>query len=95
MLAPSPVVRVNRAVAVGRAQGPEAGLALLAALEGDDAARSLADYQPYHAARADLLRCAGRTEEAAAAYRDRDRPLPRRARAALPRGPARGARAPR
>jgi RNA polymerase sigma-70 factor (ECF subfamily) len=69
MLAPSPVVRVNRAVAVGRDRGPEAGLALLAALEGDDAARGLADYQPYHAARADLLRGAGRTAEAAAAYR--------------------------
>ncbi len=68
-LAPSPVVRVNRAVAEGRAHGPEAGLALLAALEGDDAARLLADYQPYHAARADLLRRAGRTDEAAAAYR--------------------------
>ena len=68
-LAPSPVVRVNRAVAEGRARGPEAGLALLAALEGDDAARLLADYQPYHATRADLLRSAGRSEEAAAAYR--------------------------
>ncbi len=69
LLAPSPVVRVNRIVAVGRAHGPEAGLALLAALEDDDAARLLADYQPYYAARADLLRSAGRTEEAAAAYR--------------------------
>ncbi|MGH7287990.1 MAG: RNA polymerase sigma factor [Myxococcota bacterium] len=68
-LAPSPVVRVNRAVAEGRARGPEAGLALLAALEGDDAARLLADYQPFHATRADLLRRAGRSEEAAAAYR--------------------------
>ena len=68
-LAPSPVVRVNRMVALGRARGPEAGVALLAALESDDAAHRLADYQPYHAARADLLRSAGRTEEAAAAYR--------------------------
>ena len=68
-LASSPVVRVNRAVAEGRARGPEAGLALLAALEGGDAARLLADYQPYHATRADLLRRAGRSEEAAAAYR--------------------------
>jgi RNA polymerase sigma-70 factor (ECF subfamily) len=67
-LAPSPVVRVNRAVAEARARGPEAGLALLAALGGADAAR-LADYPPYHAARADLLRCAGRSAEAAAAYR--------------------------
>ncbi len=68
-LAPSPVVRVNRAVAVGRALGAEAGLTLLASLEDEDAARRLADYQPYHAARADLLRCAGRRDEAAAAYR--------------------------
>jgi len=68
-LAPSPVVRVNRTVAVGRARGPEAGLALLAALEEGEAARLLADYQPYYAARADLLRRAGRAREAAAAYR--------------------------
>jgi RNA polymerase sigma-70 factor (ECF subfamily) len=68
-LAPSPVVRLNRAVAEARARGPEAGLALLASLEGGDAARRLADYQPYHAARADLLRRAGRSREAAAAYR--------------------------
>ena len=67
-LTDSPVVRVNRAVAEGRARGPEAGLALLAALEQGPAARRLADYQPYHAARADLLRRAGRTPEAAAAY---------------------------
>jgi RNA polymerase sigma-70 factor (ECF subfamily) len=66
-LAPSPVVRVNRAVAEGRAREPAAGLALLAEFEGRSAF-SLRDYQPYHAARADLLRRAGRTEEAAAAY---------------------------
>ena len=68
-LAPSPVVRVNRAVADGRARGPEAGLATLAVLEQADEARRLAGYQPYHAARADLLRRAGRTAEAAAEYR--------------------------
>jgi hypothetical protein len=67
-LTPSPVGRVNRAVAEGRARGPEAGLVLLAALEGEDAS-FLADYLPYHAARADLLRRAGRRAEAAAAYR--------------------------
>jgi RNA polymerase sigma-70 factor (ECF subfamily) len=67
-LAPSPVVRVNRAVAEGRARGPEAGLALLEGLGHADASR-LAEYQPYHAARADLLRRAGRSTEAAAAYR--------------------------
>jgi RNA polymerase sigma-70 factor (ECF subfamily) len=68
-LLPSPVVRVNRAVAEGRARGPVAGLALLAALEEGEAAVRLADYQPYHAARADLLRRAGRGKEAADAYR--------------------------
>jgi RNA polymerase sigma-70 factor (ECF subfamily) len=67
-LTPSPVVRVNRAVAEGRARGPEAGLALLAALADADAAR-LAEYPPYHAARADLLRRAGLGAEAAVAYR--------------------------
>jgi RNA polymerase sigma-70 factor (ECF subfamily) len=68
-LAPTPVVRVNRAVAEGRAHGPAAGLALLDELaEGD--ARRLADYLPYHAARADLLRRAGRSDEARGAYRN-------------------------
>jgi RNA polymerase sigma-70 factor (ECF subfamily) len=66
-LTQSPVVRVNRAVAEGRARGPETGLALLAALDSEG--RRLADYPPYHAARADLLRCAGRSAEAAEAYR--------------------------
>jgi len=66
---PTPVVRVNRAVAVGRAGAPDEGLALLATLEGDRSARArLEAYQPYHAARADLLRSAGRSSEAAAAY---------------------------
>jgi RNA polymerase sigma-70 factor (ECF subfamily) len=68
-LAPTPVVRVNRSVALGRARGAEAGLALLAELEAGGADRRLVDYQPYHAARADLLRRAGRRQEAAAAYR--------------------------
>jgi RNA polymerase sigma-70 factor (ECF subfamily) len=65
-LAPSPVVDVNRAVAVGFAEGPAAGLALLEPLAGDPA---LADYQPLAAARADLLRRAGDAAGAAAAYR--------------------------
>ena len=68
-LAPTPVVRVNRAVAEGRARGPDAGLALLDELGAGDTARGLADYPPYHAAHADLLRRAGRTREAALAYR--------------------------
>ncbi|HVN39109.1 MAG TPA: DUF6596 domain-containing protein [Myxococcota bacterium] len=68
-LAPTPVVRVNRAVAEGRACGPDAGLALLDDLHAGDAARALSAYPPYHAAYADLLRLAGRTREAERAYR--------------------------
>jgi RNA polymerase sigma-70 factor (ECF subfamily) len=63
---PSPVVSLNRAVAVAHATGPEDGLAIL---EDRRLARILADYQPYHCARADLLRRVGRHRDAAAAYR--------------------------
>jgi RNA polymerase sigma-70 factor, ECF subfamily len=63
--APSPVVAVNRAVAVGMARGPRAGLCLLDALAAD---RRMAGYQPFHAARAELLRRAGAAPDAAAAY---------------------------
>jgi RNA polymerase sigma-70 factor (ECF subfamily) len=63
---PSPVVTLNRAVAVAMADGPAAGLALVDALAGGGA---LDDYHLLHAARADLLRREGRREEAAAAYR--------------------------
>ncbi len=67
---PTPVVVLNRAVALGRAAGPEAGLALLEAQLGEErSARLLEDYQPFHAARADLLRRAGQRSEAARAYR--------------------------
>ncbi len=62
---PSPVVELNRAVAVAMADGPERGLALLAEPRLGDA---LAGYVYFHAARADLLRRAGRTDEAAASY---------------------------
>jgi RNA polymerase sigma-70 factor (ECF subfamily) len=62
-LAPSPVVELNRAVAVAMRDGPEAGLELIGAIEGLD------DYQPLHAARADLLGRLGREDEAAGAYR--------------------------
>jgi RNA polymerase sigma-70 factor (ECF subfamily) len=62
-LAPSPVVELNRAVAVAMAEGPAAGLALIDRLEGLEA------YHLHHAARADLLRRLGRREEAAEAYR--------------------------
>jgi len=60
---PSPVVTLNRAVAVAMARGPAAGLELI-----DAVADSLASYHLLHAARADLLRREGRRDEAAAAY---------------------------
>ena len=63
---PTPVVELNRAVAVGMAQGPAAGLQLVAALE---ASGKLAGYHLLPATRADLLRRLGRLPEAAAAYR--------------------------
>jgi RNA polymerase sigma-70 factor (ECF subfamily) len=62
-LDPSPVVRLNRAVAVALAGEPESGLELIDELHG------LEEYQPLHAARADLLRRCGRREESAASYR--------------------------
>ncbi len=64
---PTAVVRLNRAVAVAMARGPDVGLALL---EDPEMAGTLDDYHLYHSTRADLLRRAGRQEEAAAVYRD-------------------------
>jgi RNA polymerase sigma-70 factor (ECF subfamily) len=64
---PTPVVELNYAVAVGMARGPEAGLSLVAALE---ASGKLAGYHLLPATRADLLRRLGRSQEAAAAYRE-------------------------
>ena len=64
-LTPTPVIALNRAVAVGMAEGPEAGLAILDALEGP----ALTSYHHLPAARGDLLRRLGRWPEAAAAYR--------------------------
>jgi RNA polymerase sigma-70 factor (ECF subfamily) len=61
--APSPVVELNRAVAVAMADGPERGLELIERIEG------LEGYHLLHAARADLLRQLGRGGEAARAYR--------------------------
>jgi len=58
---PNPIVALNRAVAVGALDGPAAGLDALASV-------NLADYQPYHAARADLLTRADRIDEAITAY---------------------------
>ena len=60
-LAPSPVVALNRAVAVAEVEGPEAALALVDGL-------GLGDYYLFHAIRADLLRRLGRDREAALAY---------------------------
>jgi len=65
-LQPSWVVRLNEAVALSFAEGAEAGLQALGELE---AGANLDGYQPFHAARADLLRRAGRLDEAAGAYR--------------------------
>jgi RNA polymerase sigma-70 factor (ECF subfamily) len=62
---PTPVVALNRAVAVAMAEGPMRGLALLDELGGSG---RLDDYYLFHAARADLLRRAGWYEEAAGAY---------------------------
>jgi RNA polymerase sigma-70 factor (ECF subfamily) len=64
-LQPSPVISLNRAAALAMAQGPSAGLALLDGLGPD-----LERYQPYHAARADLLRRSGDRPAAARAYED-------------------------
>ncbi len=60
-VAPTPVVALNRAIAVGEVQGPAAALALVDELDLDN-------YHPFHATRADLLRRLGRDSEAAAAY---------------------------
>jgi RNA polymerase sigma-70 factor (ECF subfamily) len=62
-LHPSPVVELNRAVAVAMAEGPERGLTLM-----DPLTNELRRYHLFHAARADLLRRLGRRDEAAAAY---------------------------
>jgi RNA polymerase sigma-70 factor, ECF subfamily len=65
-VAPSPLVDLNRAVAVAMVDGPEAGLALLDTLAGEP---RLTGYHLLPAARADLLRRLGRRDEAADAYR--------------------------
>jgi RNA polymerase sigma-70 factor, ECF subfamily len=65
-VAPSPVVEVNRAAAIGFAYGPSAGLRALEQLVRNP---MLERYQPLHATRADLLRQAGDPAGAARAYR--------------------------
>jgi RNA polymerase sigma-70 factor, ECF subfamily len=62
---PSPVVELNRAVAVAMRDGPEAGLALIDAILARD---DLQDYHLAHAARADLCRRLGRPADAQASY---------------------------
>lgn len=64
-VAPSPYVELSRAVAVGMAQGPDAGLELVAAIEQSG---ELKGFHLLPATRADLLRRAGRLGEAARAY---------------------------
>jgi RNA polymerase sigma-70 factor (ECF subfamily) len=61
---PSPIVLLNRAVAVAMANGPRAGLAAIDGL----AAQDLNEYHLFHAARGDLLRRLGLREEAAKNY---------------------------
>jgi len=65
-LAPSPVVELNRAVAISMADGPDRGLALVDEI---DEGGQLDDYPWLHSAKADLLRRIGRFEESARAYR--------------------------
>jgi RNA polymerase sigma-70 factor (ECF subfamily) len=60
-LTPSPVVALNRAVAVAEVEGPDAGLTLVDGLD-------LGGYRLFHAIRADLLKRLGRNHEAALAY---------------------------
>jgi RNA polymerase sigma-70 factor (ECF subfamily) len=62
-LDPSPVVALNRAVALAELDGPDVALSLI-----DRLADSLSGYHAYHAARADLLRRSGRSHEARTAY---------------------------
>ena len=65
-IAPNPVFALNRAVAVAMAQGPDAGLAALSAIEGDE---RLARHHRIEAVRAHILELAGQRAAAAAAYR--------------------------
>jgi RNA polymerase sigma-70 factor, ECF subfamily len=62
-LDPSPIIALNRAIAVAELDGPEVALAAVDRLE-----HSLAGYHAYHVTRADLLRRLGRSQESRAAY---------------------------
>jgi RNA polymerase sigma-70 factor, ECF subfamily len=77
--APSPVVAINRALAIWKLEGAQAGLDAIESLSGDS---RLAEYQPWWAARAELLARTGRCEEARHAYDiaiglERDEPVRR------------------
>ncbi|MFI7445007.1 hypothetical protein [Nonomuraea indica] len=62
-LDPSPIIALNRAIAVAELDGPEVALAIV-----DRLAEALAGYHAYHATRADLLRRLGRSRQSRAAY---------------------------
>jgi RNA polymerase sigma-70 factor (ECF subfamily) len=62
-LDPSPIIALNRAIAVAELDGPEVALAIVDRLAG-----ALAGYHAYHATRADLLRRLGRSQQSRAAY---------------------------
>jgi tetratricopeptide (TPR) repeat protein len=62
-LDPSPVIALNRAIALAELDGPEVALAAVDRLE-----RGLSGYHAYHATRADLLRRLGRSQQSRAAY---------------------------
>ncbi|HEU0040935.1 MAG TPA: DUF6596 domain-containing protein, partial [Jiangellaceae bacterium] len=62
-LDPSPIIALNRAIAVAELDGPDVALAAIDLLED-----KLADYHAYHATRADLLRRLGRSQDSRAAY---------------------------
>ena len=62
-LDPSPIIALNRAIAVAELDGPEVALAAVDRLE-----HRLAGYRAYHVARAELLRRLGRSQESRAAY---------------------------
>jgi RNA polymerase sigma-70 factor (ECF subfamily) len=66
-ISPSPIILLNRAVAVAMAEGPERGLTLI---DSSSLSDDLKSYHLLHAVRADLLRRLGRAEQAIASYRD-------------------------
>jgi len=87
-IAPTPVVALNRAIAVGEVEGAAAALSLVEGLD-------LGDYYPFHATRADLLGRLGRSKEAAAAYERAAAMAPTRAEQEFLRLGGRGTQPPR